>query len=102
MKVTDSEVNQCLGVIMRMEAQELDMVFNAFKQRRETLNHIKVRTLTPGMRVMWEGKHGHTRGTIVKVKQKWVEVLADKRPGEAVGMKWNVVAGILRPETTQP
>lgn len=96
-KVTEQEIGTVLSIISRLDSPEqLTRIRLSMTAAQTNLGRRLVQSIRVGARVEWNGKVGHQTGTVLKVKQKYVEVKADIPPGShAIGMTWNVPASML-------
>lgn len=90
-KTTEQEMGTLLSIISRADTAQLSRVVAAANNRRQAINSAMISQIRVGNKVQWNGKHGHQTGVVVKVKQKYVEVLADG----GKNLHWNVPASML-------
>ncbi len=93
--VTEQEMGTLLSIVSRLDAAEqLSRLREALNHRQLVVGSKQIRQIRTGNRVEWNGKLGHQKGTVIKVKQKYVEVRADA-PAGTLPMNWNVPASML-------
>ncbi len=90
-QTTEQEMGTLLSIISRADTNQLSRVITAVNNRRQVINSVAISQVRVGSKVKWNGKHGHQTGVVVKVKQKYVEVLADG----GKNLHWNVPASML-------
>lgn len=94
-QVTEQEVGSLLSTISRIEdADQMRRVREALTHRQIAIGQTAIRKIRVGNKVKWVGKLGAQDGTVLKIKQKYVEVRASAAPG-TIGMVWNVPASML-------
>ncbi len=94
-QVTEQEIGSLLSTISRIDdADQMRRVREAVSHRQIAIGQASIRKIRVGNKVKWNGKLGAQSGTVLKVKQKYVEVKADAAPG-TFGMTWNVPASML-------
>lgn len=100
--VTEQEMGTVLSIISRMsDPDQLKRIVEAVTSRRAAIGRTQINQIKVGQRVEWNGKLGRQTGTVLKVKQKWVEVKADAKPGTLATL-WNVRAEALKLEQKKP
>jgi len=95
--MTGQEFSNVISLIHSADANQLAEFREAIKSRGEQLGRQVIVSLRPGQRVKWDGKRGPQTGIVERVKNVWVEVQADKTPGQLIGTRWNVRASALIP-----
>ncbi len=95
--VTEQEMGTLLSILSRVEsADQLARLREALNHRQMVVGSKQIRSIKVGNHVEWNGKAGHQKGVVQKIKQKYVEVKADVPAGShALGMVWNVPASML-------
>lgn len=96
MSVTEQEMGTLLSIISRCDDMQSRRVMEAVNNRRAALIKQSIRSFRVGGKVRWNGKHGPKVGTVLRAKQKYVEVKEDVPPGtHGFGLTWNVPASML-------
>lgn len=90
-QATEQEMGTLLSIINRADIGQLSRANTAINNRRQVINKVMIGQIRIGSKVQWNGKHGHQTGVVIKVKQKYVEVLADG----GKNLHWNVPASML-------
>lgn len=89
--VTEQEFGTLLSIVSRCDEAQTRRVIEAINNRRATIGRMAIRSIRPGQKVKWNGKHGPKTGVVARVKQKYVEVKEDG----VMHMTWNVPASML-------
>lgn len=96
MNLSEQEMGTLFSLISRANH---DQLIKANQQIRATLDvrsRQATNSLRVGAKVKWNGKQGPKTGTVLRIKQKYVEVKEDILPGtHGFGITWNVAASIL-------
>jgi uncharacterized protein YkvS len=83
---------QAVEAINRIDSvEEIRDLFDAIRLRQTFLGNKTIRKLTVGDTVSYEGRNGHTKGTVKKINRKYV--LVDTARGS-----WRVPATMLTKE----
>lgn len=102
MTLTDQEMTTLLGLLSKASQEQLIKANQHVRGVLDTRARQATYAVRVGTRVQWNGKQGHKIGTVLKVKQKYVEVKEEITPGTyGIGMTWNVPASMLSPAPSQ-
>ena len=89
MTVTDKMLNDTMGLVYNMDADQVDQLVQAIKLRRNRINQTAIRTVQVGDRVQFTGRHNNTvTGNVTKKAIKFVTV-------DTGSVKWKVPANML-------
>ena len=89
MTVTDKMLNDTMGMIHNMDADQVDQLVQAIKLRRARINQTAIRTVQVGDRVQFTGRNNNTvTGSVTKKAIKYVTV-------DTGSVKWKVPANML-------
>ena len=85
------ELKNVLLAIGAMNNDELNRVIEQVKMRRNMIAQANKAAFRSGDKIEWDSKYGKVeKGTIVKIKPKFIEVITD------TGARWNVHPNLLR------
>ena len=89
MTVTDKMLNDTMGLVHNMNADQVDQLVQAIKLRRNRINQTAIRTVQVGDNVKFTGRNGNVvSGSVTKKAIKYVTV--DTGAG-----RWKVPANML-------
>ena len=89
MTVTDKMLNDTMGLVYNMDADQVDQLVQAIKLRRNRINQTAIRTVQVGDNVKFTGRNGNVvSGSVTKKAIKYVTV--DTGAG-----RWKVPANML-------
>jgi hypothetical protein len=89
MTVTDKMLNDTMGLVHNMNADQVDQLVQAIKLRRNRINQTAIRTVQVGDNVQFTGRNGNVvSGNVTKKAIKYVTV--DTGAG-----RWKVPANML-------
>ena len=89
MTVTDKMLNDTMGLVQNMDADQVDQLVQAIKLRRNRINQTAIRTVQVGDNVKFTGRNGNVvSGSVTKKAIKYVTV--DTGAG-----RWKVPANML-------
>lgn len=93
MALSEEEFGSLLAFVSRIESpDQMNRLREAFLARQQRIGRASMQKLRAGAQVSWTGKHGHQTGTVVKIKQKYVDVRV--KTGDREGI-WIVPASLL-------
>ena len=89
MTVTDKMLNDTMGLVHNMNADQVDQLVQAIKLRRSRINQTAIRTVQVGDRVQFTGRNNATvTGSVTKKAIKFVTV-------DTGAQRWKVPANML-------
>ena len=89
MTVTDKMLNDTMGLVQNMDADQVDQLVQAIKLRRNRINNQAMNTVQVGDNVKFTGRNGNVvSGSVTKKAIKYVTV--DTGAG-----RWKVPANML-------
>mgnify|MGYP001469042494 FL=1 len=89
MTVTDKMLNDTMGLVHNMDADQVDQLVQAIKLRRNRINNQAMHTVQVGDNVKFTGRNGNVvSGSVTKKAIKFVTV-------DTGSVKWKVPANML-------